>query len=145
MKKQTAPANSGGKQNQREPSAESDAGRSRTRKAENSTLPLVSVIDDQPTMDLAVELLEEVAATKALVDKGKARLDELKVQLVDICNAFDLPGCRFGQIGMEYRGWKTNFILDKAKLLENGVSAETIAASYSETKPYIDARFVGLG
>lgn len=116
--------------------------RKRRYLAENSSLPLVSVIDDQPTMDLAVELLQEAEQLTAEKERVEARLNELKQQLSGIARDWELPGMRFGKIGLSYSGEKTSMRLNKALLIENGVDPEVIKASYKESKPYVDARFI---
>jgi hypothetical protein len=116
--------------------------RKRRYLAENSHLPLISVIDDQPTMDLTKELLEEAHELTERQDETAERLVEIKQQLSGIARDWSLPGMRFGKFGLQYSGERTRSSLNKGMLIENGVDPEVIKASYKESKPYVDARFI---
>jgi hypothetical protein len=105
------------------------------------SLPLVSVLD-KGTMEAAKKLLTEAQELKARMDKESERLGEIKEALVGICSAFELAGLRWGQIGLVYNGLSSKRTLDKGLLLENGVTADQIKASYKEGKPYVNARFI---
>lgn len=113
-------------------------------KAQTSKLPLVSVIDDRPTMDLAKETLQEAIEIQARQKQDKERLDELKATMINIAVAYGLPGMKWGRCGFEYRGERSNKTLSKERLLEHGVDPEIIADSYEPTKAFIDCRFVPL-
>lgn len=73
------------------------------------------------------------------------RLDEIEARLVEIARAFDLPGIRHQKLGLFYNGERTRMMLDRKKLIENGVSSELIKACYSQSKPFVDARFISYG
>jgi hypothetical protein len=93
-------------------------------------------------MEAAKKLLSEAQELKARIDKDSERLGDIKEGLSSICSAFELAGLRWGAIGLVYSGMSTKKTLDKALLLENGVTAEVIKNSYKEGKPYINARFI---
>lgn len=113
------------------------------QESSGSSLPLISVLD-QGTMDAAKQMLLEAQEIRGRMDTDAERLDEIKQSLVGIADAFGLAGLRYGTIGLEYHGMKTKRTLDKALLLEYGVKAQTIAASYSESKPFVSSRFVNI-
>lgn len=113
-----------------------------TPKAERSKLPLVSVINDQPTMEHARALLEEAAKIKKRNDEDAERLKEIRLELADLADAYNLPGMRHGSIGLQYNGKRSNMVLDRAKLVENGVDPEIIKASLAPTKEFVDCKFV---
>jgi len=109
-----------------------------------SKLPSVSVIDDQDAMDACVEMLQEAEDLKRRSEDDLARLKEIRTELSVYSEAYDLPGMRWGKIGLIYNGMRKKLTLDKAKLLENGVTAEQIGMSYKESDEFVDARFVNL-
>jgi hypothetical protein len=106
-----------------------------------SKLPLISVLD-KGAMQTAKEMLAEAQVLQERIGRDGERLAEIKASLCEIADAFELPGMRYGAFGLEYHGWKTKRTLDKRLLLENGVDAETIKNSYTESKPFLSARFV---
>lgn len=106
-----------------------------------SRLPLISVIDDQSTLNLARDLLIEAKEQDDKLYAATARLKEIKADLIDIAKGFSLPGFRHGDFGMDYLGTKTKKTLNKNRLIEKGVSPEDIADCYVDGKPFDDARF----
>jgi hypothetical protein len=121
--------------------AESTGTGHRIRRSDNSSLPLASVLE-QSQMDAAVALLKQSYKLKQQEDKIKEQLEEIKLELSGLCAGLELNGLRWGKSGFEYRGYVTRKTLSKELLLENGVEPETIAASYKESEPYLDTRFV---
>lgn len=111
--------------------------------SQGSPLPLISELDRQ-TMAEAKRLLAEAAELRERLEDDKIRLDEIKDVLISIAQAHDLKGLRWGRIGLEYHGERTRRVLDKELLLENGVDADTIVASYRETEPFISSRWVEI-
>lgn len=112
-------------------------------KVDISKIPLVTaVIDDPPLVDLCKGLLAEAEAAKRRVDADSKRLTEIRAELGIYAACYELPGMKWGGISLSYSGERTNKRLDKGLLIENGVSPETIAQSYKETKPFIDSRFI---
>lgn len=109
-----------------------------------ASLPEACEIDDEIMSRRAAELLEEALQVKLRHDKDRERLDEITSELTEIARGYELPGIRLGRIGLLYNGERSNRYLDKAALIENGVSPEVIAASYKDTKPYTDARLMLL-
>ena len=121
---------------------EAESGSKRRYHADSSKLPLVSRIDDAITMEEAADLLREANELVDIKTTAVARLAAIQTRLIEIADAFSLPGMRFGRIGFYYGGEKTRSSLDKRKLIENGVDPELIAACYSDSKPFPDARFI---
>lgn len=106
-------------------------------------MPLVSVFPRQD-MRSAIELMSEDVEIQEQVQAFTARRAEIKAQLVDIAERNDVPGMRHGQLVVYYNGSKTKSSLNRALLLENGVTPAQLEASMKESKPYIDLRVVDL-
>lgn len=109
-----------------------------------ASLPEPSAIEDDTMASRARELLHEALAVKLRHDKDRERLDEITQELTVIARGYSLPGIRQGRIGLLYNGERSNKFLDKALLIEHGVSPEVISASYRATKPFTDARLMLL-
>jgi hypothetical protein len=110
----------------------------RATSAANSKLPKLSAaLSDQDIFDQAKSLLVEAEDVKRHKKALEQREADIKSELAAICDAYGLPGFKWGLTGFEYHGWKTKQTLSKEKLLAAGVSAETIAAAYTESKPYL--------
>lgn len=107
-----------------------------------SKLPEVDALKDRATESRAKELLKEADQLYAKVELAECRLDEIKEDLIEICAAFELGGIRHGRMGLYYGGKKTKRTLSKELLVEYGVAPEIIGASYEESKPFIDSRWV---
>jgi hypothetical protein len=101
-----------------------------------------NAISDLPTRDVTIELLNEAAEINERKTADEARMKEIKEQLINIAQAFELPGVKTNRCGFMYLGMRSKRTLDKKLLIENGVSPEVIKESYKESKPYADARFV---
>lgn len=109
----------------------------RLRSASNSSLPIVSVIDDTETMKTAVALLKKATAIHVKISELEDQEREVKEQLASICTAYNLKGLRHGLNGFEYQGWMTRKTLSKERLLANGVTADQIADSFVEGTPFL--------
>lgn len=115
----------------------------RTRKAENSTLPLVEqAIPKGKERVIVAELLKEAKSLKTRVDKDEDRLKEIKMALTEVAELHDLRGFRLGKVAFEYSGYQTRRSLDKGLLVENGCPPEAIDLSYKETEPFLSAKIV---
>jgi hypothetical protein len=114
-----------------------DQKRERIRRASNSKLPQASELPDVEIRNRVQKLLKRSTELVRLISESKENLDELESELGAICEAYDLKGFRHGLHSFEYYGWKTRKTLSTAALVANGVSAEVIAASYVESKPFI--------
>ena len=110
--------------------------RKRLRAASNSTLPLASVIPDEEIFQEVRTLLKQATANKVKIDELEDKQNQIKDKLMTVCEAYDLPGFRIGLNMCEYQPWHTRRTLSKERLLANGVSAEIIAASEIESKPF---------
>jgi len=111
------------------------------RKADE--LPLVSVMPRRE-MDLAISLMSEDVAIQEVEAANKQRRQEIKTELAALAKAHDMPGMRHGQLAVYYGGQKTKWSLNRALLLENGVTPQQLEDSMKESKPYIDLRIVDL-
>lgn len=111
------------------------------RKADE--LPIVSVLPRRE-MDRAIELMSEDVAIQEVEAMNKARRAEIKQELAALEQEHDLPGMRHGQLAVYYGGEKTKWSLNRALLLENGVTPQQLEDSMKESKPYIDLRIVDL-
>lgn len=127
-----------------EPEDDDDSDPTKPRKlydVSKSRLPLISVIDDQTTLNLARDLLVEAKEQDDKLYAATVRLKEIKAELIDIAKGFSLPGFRHGDFGIDYLGIKNKKTLNKNRLIEKGVSPEDIADCYVDGKPFDDARF----
>jgi hypothetical protein len=92
-------------------------------------------------MELDIELqgqAEEVAAARAEVKEELASIG-LADQRVAAAG-----GMRWGTLACYCNGAATKRTLNKQLLVENGCPAEVVAASYKDSKPYLDLRVVDL-
>jgi len=111
------------------------------RKADE--LPLVSVMPRRE-MDLAISLMSEDVAIQEVEAANKQRRQEIKTELAALAEAHDMPGMRHGQLAVYYGGEKTKWSLNRALLLENGVTPQQLEDSMKESKPFVDLRIVDL-
>lgn len=109
----------------------------RLHSASHSKLPLASVIEDNDTFKRVVKLLRDGTINKVKQSELKEKEEEIKNELAAICEAYGIAGVRYGLDAFEYYGWKTRETLSKERLLALGVSAETIAAAYQTSAPYL--------
>lgn len=100
-------------------------------------LPLVSVLP-RSKMDLAIKLIQEDVAIQEAMAGAAARRAAIKESLAAICKDEEQPGLRYGQLAVYYNGEKTKWSLNRAMLLENGVTPEQLEESMKESKPFID-------
>lgn len=112
------------------------------RSAANSTIPEVTVIDDREIMKTAMALLRKATMVKIQMSKLEEQERQIKDELNAICTAYNLPGLRHGLNCIQYDGWQTRKTLSKEMLLANGVTAEQIANSFAESKPFQMAKIV---
>lgn len=112
-------------------------------------MPLTSTLDSK-SMKRATALLKEVAEIDEQLEIYQSRRDEIigtkdqPGELEKLQQKFNLPGMRWGDfvyVRSESKGRET---LDKNKLMENGVSAEQIAASMKVGNPVVTRKFVNL-
>lgn len=101
-----------------------------------------TAINDLPTREITIELLNEAAEINERKTADEARLKDIKDHLILISQAFEIPGVKTNRFGFMYLGMRSKRTLDKKLLIENGVSPEVIKESYKDSKPYADARFV---
>lgn len=118
-----------------------------TRKAasgEGSNIPLVSVLKDRKTMDLAKKYLADAHRLKGEIDKREAELDLAKAHLAEIAMSHAIPGMRFGEHGIRVGGYISRSTFDKDRavqlMADAGVSPEEIASCYGEGKKYLDIK-----
>lgn len=88
-------------------------------------LPLISVLD-QPVMNRAKDLLEELDAIQQLKVMNGEREKELEEELERIQRDYDLPGLRYGRLAFRWQMMDGRKTLSAEKLIECGVSAEII-------------------
>jgi len=112
----------------------------RLRSASNSKIPLASKISDQDTFEEAVAMLQTATNLKVKISELEEEAAELKESLAAICEAYSLPGIRHGLNCFEYYGYTTRKTLSKERLLALGVTAEQIAESYVDSKPFLNAK-----
>jgi hypothetical protein len=112
-------------------------GRERIRRASNSKLPPASELPDADIRARVIKLLKRSTELVVSISKAEEELEQVEIELGAICEAYDLKGFRHGLNSYEYYGWKTRKTLSTTMLIANGVSAETIAASYVESKPFL--------
>ena len=113
------------------------------RAASKSSLPeAVHVLDTDMFAELYFDL-QQAQKLRAEISSKQEDLEELQTKLNASCEAYGLAkGFKIGKLGYEYHGWTTRKTLNSDLLLEQGVSAEQIAKSYKDSKPFISAQFV---
>lgn len=114
------------------------------RSAQRSTLPIISIIEDKETFDHALKLLKGASSLNVKKSEIESRLEEIKLELAAICEAFDLKGFRHGLKGFEYHGYTTRKTLNNELLVAAGVPAKTIAECYKESAPFLSAKIVAF-
>lgn len=125
------------------PTPTEDTKRARSKpKAENSKLPIASVIPDTALFNEATGLLLVLAAQREAEAEAKAEKDKATARLAKICLQLQLPGIRYSNVGLAVNGYVTRRTLSPELLAENGVTAETIQNSYKDSAPYLDTKFV---
>lgn len=126
-----------------EPQDERQTGGPGGRSYSAFNLPSAAALDTATGAGVKL-LLEEAAEIRERQKADDDRLSDIKQALITIAAAHELKGICWGRIGLEYHGYKTKRTLDKELLLENGVDAQTIAASYRESTPFVSSRFVDI-
>lgn len=112
----------------------------RLRSAAKSSLPMASTIPDPETFRRVVELLKEGVALKVKASELEEREKEIKEELAAVAEGYQTKGFRHALAGFEYHGWQTKKTLSKEKLLSNGVSADVIDKSFSESDPFLSTK-----
>ena len=110
----------------------------RGRYYESAQLPDVTAIKQLKIRNEVAKLLNEAASSKPLMDKTEARLKEIRSRLAELATDLDVKGFKTPQIGFYYNGMRTRRTLSNTKLLEAGVSLETINACYVESDEFQD-------
>jgi hypothetical protein len=113
------------------------------RQASKSSLPeAVNLLDDDIFSELFLKL-QRARALRAEISEREEELKEIQEELALTCVGYGMDkGFRAGLIGYEYHGWITRKTLNKELLLENGVTADQIEASYKDSAPFLSAKFI---
>lgn len=98
-------------------------------------LPLISVIPDTAEMQRALEILKRAEQVQVSISALEAELKSSKEELSAIALGADLPGFRHGDLYVMVNT-QTRTSLDKMKLVELGVSIDTIGAAMKESEPF---------
>lgn len=102
---------------------------------EFASLPAVAEVEDLKTRKRIIELLEEL--DQAVVDREAVEAIEegCKAELENLQAATNKPGFKYGSLCFVSQPTKGRKTLDRMLLMEHGVSAKVIKASYKEGKP----------
>lgn len=103
-------------------------------------LPLVSVLGKQ-SMKQSIALMQQFFANKDLMDAAEDAEEANKAirkQLAEIARDHGLPGFRWGTLSSIDRGQKTRKSLSPKLLVANGVAADVLTMSYTESAPWDD-------
>lgn len=108
-------------------------------------LPLISEFDRED-MDTALELMQADLRLQEEIEILTEGRKAIKQQLVGLSTQYPTAatGMRWGQMAIYIRRGATKRTLSPTKLVENGVSADTVQDSYVTSKPYDDVRVVDL-
>lgn len=114
--------------------------------ASNSALPLVSVLSDRSDVRRATKLLQTAHTQKKIRDDADKEITSCKEALAALAMVDDLPGLRYGSLGIQVNGYqsRSTFKKDRAKalMLEYGVPPEKIGECYEEGGEYLDTKLV---
>jgi len=103
-------------------------------------LPLVSALP-KPAFSKAKNLLEELESLTETLRAAEKREKEVKAELEGIQDKSGWEGLRYGVLCFVARKMEGRETLDRAKLLENGVSPKIIAKSIVKGEPYVTRTF----
>lgn len=112
---------------------------------EFASLPPVAELEDAKTRQRVVALLELLDATVAERAALEVREEECKAELEALQTAAKTTGFKYGLLCFVAQPVKGRKSLDRFLLMENGVSAKTIQASYKEGAPSVRRTFKRLG
>lgn len=107
------------------------------------SLPIVSTFN-RADMDASIALMNEDVEIQEQVAAFTARRAEIKAELAAVAERHHVDGFRHGQIAVYYGGQKTKWSLNRAMLIENGVTPQQLEDSMKESKPFVDLRVVDL-
>lgn len=117
----------------------------RLRLAENSTTFKLAELKKKKQKQEIEELLHEAQTLLPKVEAAKpaeVRLKEIRLKLFEYAVDNDTNGFRDDRIAFQYSGMQKRSMLSSTKLLEHGVSLETINACYVDSDEWPDVKFV---
>lgn len=103
-------------------------------------LPSVDELD-QRARARAVALLKALETAMREESEVKERVEDLKSSLTELQKASGLAGLRFERLCFIARDMPGSRVLDRVKLIENGVKPSVIEDSMRQGKPYVERRF----
>ncbi len=107
----------------------------RSSRFEFAKLPAVTSLEDQSIASQVIRALEQLDLITSKKQALEMEEDDLKEKLAELQKKVKLPGFRFGTFCFAAQAVEGRRTLDRMALMENGVPASIIAASYKKGKP----------